>query len=240
MKKLNILFLLVGVLASSQVLPEELKNVNMNKVKSVLDWGGMNRFAEQNQVLLESGENSVNTVFIGDSITEGWSDYFPEFFQENPFINRGIGGQTTPQILVRFRQDVIEHQPKVVVILAGTNDIAGNTPFIDLATVAGNIFSMAEIAKCNGIKVIICSVLPAAIYPWAPGKHPDVLIPELNQLLKDYAKQNQVEYLDYFNAMTNGKNGMQKQFTNDGVHVTKEGYQIMINMVKIVISEISN
>jgi len=240
MKKLNILFLLVGVLASSQVLPEELKNVNMNKVKSVLDWGGMNRFSEQNQVLLESGENSVNTVFIGDSITEGWSDYFPEFFQENPFINRGIGGQTTPQILVRFRQDVIEHQPKVVVILAGTNDIAGNTPFIDLATVAGNIFSMAEIAKCNGIKVIICSVLPAAIYPWAPGKHPDVLIPELNQLLKDYAKQNQVEYLDYFNAMTNGKNGMQKQFTNDGVHVTKEGYQIMINMVKIVISEISN
>ena len=240
MKKLNILFLLVGVLASSQVLPEELKNVNMNKVKSVLDWGGMNRFAEQNQVLLESGENSVNTVFIGDSITEGWSDYFPEFFQENPFINRGIGGQTTPQILVRFRQDVIEHQPKVVVILAGTNDIAGNTPFIDLATVAGNIFSMAEIAKCNGIKVIICSVLPAAIYPWAPGKHPDVLIPVLNQLLKDYAKQNQVEYLDYFNAMTNGKNGMQKQFTNDGVHVTKEGYQIMINMVKKVISEISN
>ena len=240
MKKLNILFLLVGVLASSQVLPEELKNVNMNKVKSVLDWGGMNRFSEQNQVLLESGENSVNTVFIGDSITEGWSDYFPEFFQENPFINRGIGGQTTPQILVRFRQDVIEHQPKVVVILAGTNDIAGNTPFIDLVTVAGNIFSMAEIAKCNGIKVIICSVLPAAIYPWAPGKHPDVLIPELNQLLKDYAKQNQVEYLDYFNAMTNGKNGMQKQFTNDGVHVTKEGYQIMINMVKKVISEISN
>jgi len=240
MKKLNILFLLVGVLASSQVLPEELKNVNMNKVKSVLDWGGMNRFAEQNQVLLESGENSVNTVFIGDSITEGWSDYFPEFFQENPFINRGIGGQTTPQILVRFRQDVIEHQPKVVVILAGTNDIAGNTPFIDLATVAGNIFSMAEIAKCNGIKVIICSVLPAAIYPWAPGKHPDVLIPVLNQLLKDYAKQNQVEYLDYFSAMTNGKNGMQKQFTNDGVHVTKEGYQIMINMVKKVISEISN
>jgi|TARA_B110000093_G_scaffold24124_1_gene22970 lysophospholipase L1-like esterase len=240
MKKLNILFLLVGVLASSQVLPEELKNVNMNKVKSVLDWGGMNRFSEQNQVLLESGENSVNTVFIGDSITEGWSDYFPEFFQENPFINRGIGGQTTPQILVRFRQDVIEHQPKVVVILAGTNDIAGNTPFIDLATVAGNIFSMAEIAKCNGIKVIICSVLPAAIYPWAPGKHPDVLIPVLNQLLKDYAKQNQVEYLDYFSAMTNGKNGMQKQFTNDGVHVTKEGYQIMINMVKKVISEISN
>ena len=125
-------------------------------------------------------------------------------------------------------------------ILAGTNDIAGNTPFIDLATVAGNIFSMAEIAKCNGIKVIICSVLPAAIYPWAPGKHPDVLIPVLNQLLKDYAKQNQVEYLDYFSAMTNGKNGMQKQFTNDGVHVTKEGYQIMINMVKKVISEISN
>ena len=240
MKKLNILFLLVGVLASSQVLPEELKNVNMNKVKSVLDWGGMNRFSEQNQVLLESGENSVNTVFIGDSITEGWSDYFPEFFQENPFINRGIGGQTTPQMLVRFRQDVIEHQPKVVVILAGTNDIAGNTPFIDLATVAGNIFSMVEIAKCNGVKVIICSVLPAAIYPWAPGKNPDVLIPVLNQLLKDYAKQNQVEYLDYFNAMTNGKNGMQKQFTNDGVHVTKEGYQIMINMVKKVISEISN
>ena len=170
MKKLNILFLLVGVLASSQVLPEELKNVNMNKVKSVLDWGGMNRFSEQNQVLLESGENSVNTVFMGDSITEGWSAYFPEFFQENPFINRGIGGQTTPQMLVRFRQDVIAHQPKVVVILAGTNDIAGNTPFIDLATVAGNIFSMAEIAKCNGIKVIICSVLPAASYPWAPGK----------------------------------------------------------------------
>ena len=240
MKKINILFLLVGVLASSQVLPEELKNVNMNKVKSVLDWGGMNRFTEQNQVLLESGQNSVNTVFMGDSITEGWSAYFPEFFQENPFINRGIGGQTTPQMLVRFRQDVIAHQPKVVVILAGTNDIAGNTPFIDLATVAGNIFSMAEIAKCNGIEVIICSVLPAASYPWAPGKNPNVLIPELNQLLKNYAEQNQMEYLDYFSAMTDGKNGMQKQLTNDGVHVTKEGYQIMINMVNAAISKVLN
>lgn len=178
------------------------------------------------------GNNSGRVVFMGNSITQEWKHYMPEMFDNQTYINRGIGGQTTPQMLLRFRQDVIAHKPEIVVILAGTNDIAGNTPLKDLETVAGYIFSMAELAHANGIKVIVSSVIPAADYPWRSGKNPDVEIPKLNQMIKDYCMLNNFKYLDYFSSMTDGKNGLIESYGYDGVHPNKKGYEIMTVMVE--------
>ena len=131
--------------------------------------------------------------------------YQPEFFEGKPYVNRGISGQTTPQMLVRFRQDVIDLKPKVVVILAGTNDIAGNTGPSTLQMIADNIMSMAELAEANGIKVVLCSVLPAYDYPWRKGLMPNEKIPALNTMIKSYVNSKGLVYLDYFSAMTDGK-----------------------------------
>jgi lysophospholipase L1-like esterase len=175
---------------------------------------------------------------MGNSITQGWKHYMPEMFDNQTYINRGIGGQTTPQMLLRFRQDVIAHKPEIVVILAGTNDIAGNTPLKDLETVAGYIFSMVELAHANGIKVIVSSVIPAADYPWRSGKNPDVEIPKLNQMIKDYCTENNFKYLDYFSSMTDGKNGLIESYGYDGVHPNKKGYEIMTVMVEEAIQDL--
>ena len=162
----------------------------------------------------------------------------PEMFDNQTFINRGISGQTSTEMLVRFRTDVINLKPKVVVILAGTNDIAGNTLFRGLEIVAGNISSMAELASQNNIKVILCSVLPAANFPWRQGKNPDIKIPLLNGLIKDYAKKKGFYYLDYYNLMNDGNNGLKKDYGNDGVHPNLNGYILMQKMVLDAISNI--
>ncbi|MGB5377007.1 GDSL-type esterase/lipase family protein, partial [Muriicola sp.] len=130
--------------------------------------------------------STERVVFFGNSITIGWLTTMPSFFEDRPFINRGISGQTTPQMLVRFRQDVLDLHPKVVIILAGTNDIAGNTGPMTLDEILGNIKSMSELAKTNNIEVILCSVLPASDYPWRPGLEPDKKIPALNSMIKEY------------------------------------------------------
>lgn len=162
----------------------------------------------------------------------------PEMFDNQTFINRGISGQTSTEMLVRFRTDVINLKPKVVVILAGTNDIAGNTLFRGLEIVAGNISSMAELASQNNIKVILCSVLPAANFPWRKGKNPDIKIPLLNRLIKDYAQKKGFYYLDYYNLMNDGNNGLKKDYGNDGVHPNMNGYKLMQKMVLDAISNI--
>lgn len=202
-----------------------------------LDWAKMDYFDALNQEVV-LGNNSGRVVFMGNSITQGWKHYMPEMFDNQTYINRGIGGQTTPQMLLRFRQDVIAHKPEIVVILAGTNDIAGNTPLKDLETVAGYIFSMAELAHANGIKVIVSSVIPAADYPWRSGKNPDVEIPKLNQMIKDYCMENNFKYLDYFSSMTDGKNGLIESYGYDGVHPNKKGYEIMTVMVEEAIQDL--
>ncbi len=202
-----------------------------------LDWAKMDYFYTLNQEVV-LGNNSGRVVFMGNSITQGWKHYMPEMFDNQTYINRGIGGQTTPQMLLRFRQDVIAHKPEIVVILAGTNDIAGNTPLKDLETVAGYIFSMAELAHANGIKVIVSSVIPAADYPWRSGKNPDVEIPKLNQMIKDYCMENNFKYLDYFSSMTDGKNGLIESYGYDGVHPNKKGYEIMTVMVEEAIQDL--
>lgn len=200
------------------------------------DWPNLNKYAEANTKVEEYEKGRV--VFMGNSITEGWSYANPNFFEGKPYINRGISGQTTPQMLIRFRPDVVDLSPEVVVILAGTNDIAGNTGPSTLKMIADNIFSMAEIASANEIEVVICSVLPVYDYPWKPGLEPAGKITELNQMLSDYATANNHYYLDYHSAMRDERNGLPKKYATDEVHPTKEGYQVMEEMVEALLSKI--
>ncbi|MBF4465021.1 SGNH/GDSL hydrolase family protein [Flavobacterium sp. LC2016-12] len=202
------------------------------------DWPNLNRYKEENakmQVLNSKDHSRV--VFMGNSITEGWLSKRPDFFSANKYINRGISGQTTPQMLLRFRQDVIALKPSVVVILAGINDIAQNTGPYSLGATSGNLFSMYELAKQNGIKVIICSVLPAADFPWKRGLEPAQKVIELNKVLKEYAEKNKLLYVDYFSAMVNEKWGLKEELGTDGVHPNEAGYAIMEPILQKAISK---
>ncbi len=171
--------------------------------------------------------NEKRVVFMGNSITEGWKRADSAFFAGRPYYDRGISGQTTPQMLVRFRPDVIDLKPAVVVILAGINDIAQNTGPMTLEQTFGNIVSMAELAKTNGIQVVLCSVLPAFDFPWRPGLQPAEKVVKLNAMLKDYASKKNLVYVDYFSAMADGRNGLKAEYTYDGVHPTLAGYKVM-------------
>lgn len=214
-----------------------LAGIDLRLVRSNIDYGNFAIYDQLNkEVIIDKNEGRI--VFIGNSITQGWKNFMPEMFDNQTFINRGISGQTSTEMLVRFRTDVINLKPKVVVILAGTNDIAGNTLFRGLEIVAGNISSMAELASQNNIKVILCSVLPAANFPWRKGKNPDIKIPLLNRLIKDYAQKKGFYYLDYYNLMNDGNNGLKKDYGNDGVHPNMNGYKLMQKMVLDAISNI--
>lgn len=191
------------------------------------DWGQLNHFKEANKKMNAIPNNDDRIVFFGNSITIGWLHSMPSFFDGKPYINRGISGQTTPQMLVRFRQDVIDLKPKVVVILAGTNDIAGNTGPMTLEQIRDNIISMTQLARVNNIQVVLSSVLPADEYRWKPGMQPAIKIPKLNAMIQAYSLSNNVVYLDYFSALVNTNNGMDKEFAEDGVHPTTKGYEIM-------------
>ena len=185
-------------------------------------------------------EAKNRVVFMGNSITEGWIQMRPEFFNNRDYINRGIGGQTTPQMLLRFREDVINLKPSVVIILAGTNDIAGNSGYISLESIIDNIKSMAEIANANGIKVIISSILPAIDYPWKPGLDPASKIIIINKALKAFSEENNFIYLDYYAAMVDDKGGLKvPEYTtaNDLVHPNKKGYLVMEKLAEIAIKK---
>ena len=201
------------------------------------DWANLKQFQNDNAALGAPAKGEKRVVFMGNSITIGSLNNCPEFFKDRPYINRGISGQTTPQMLLRFRQDVIDLQPKAVVILAGTNDIAGNTGPSTLEMIEDNLASMAQLAKANGIKVILCSVLPAFDYPWRPGMEPNVKIPELNKWIKAYAEKNKFIYVDYFSAMADDRNGLPSDLSKDGVHPNKKGYEIMQPMVEKAIAK---
>jgi lysophospholipase L1-like esterase len=174
---------------------------------------------------------------MGNSITEGWGSLDPGFFKGKPYINRGISGQTTPQMLVRFRADVINLKPTVVVILAGTNDIAGNTGPSTLEMIEDNLTSMAELAKANGILVILSSVLPVFDYPWKPGMNPVVKIAKLNEWIKHYANQHGLIYLDYYSSMVDERKGLKSAYTEDGVHPNEAGYKIMAPLTEEAIAK---
>lgn len=191
------------------------------------DWAWLKRFEADNDHMTAPASGEKRVVFLGNSITEGWINKDPDFFHDHGYINRGIGGQTTPQMLVRFREDVVNLNPKVVVILAGINDIAQNTGPSRLENVAGNIISMAEIAKANSIKVILCSVLPAYAFPWHPGIDPAPSIIKLNGILQDYAKKNKLGFVDYYPAVVDEKRAFKKDLAIDGVHPNLAGYKVM-------------
>ena len=204
------------------------------------DWANLKQFQEDNMKVQMPSADENRVVFMGNSITIGWLHARPEFFEGKPYVNRGIGGQTTPQMLLRFRQDVINLKPKVVVILAGTNDIAGNTGPMTLEEILNNIKSMSEVAKANGICVVLSSVLPAFDYPWRPGLKPNEKIPALNEMIKSYSDEAGHIYLDYFTAMADDRNGLPKKYASDEVHPTPEGYAVMEPMVEKAISDALN
>ena len=224
MKILNLAFTLFAVLL-------------LSASASAQDWANTSRFKDANAKLASpsSGENRV--VFMGNSITEGWINTDPDFFAGKSYVNRGISGQTTPQMLVRFRPDVINLKPTVVVILAGTNDIAGNTGPSTLEMIMDNLISMAELAKANQIKVVLSSVLPAFDYPWKPGMEPAPKIVKLNEMIKTYAEQNNIVYLDYFSSTVDDRNGLKKELSGDGVHPNMAGYKIMEPLVEAAIKK---
>ena len=201
------------------------------------DWPNFERYKEENLKLGLPKVDENRVVFMGNSITQGWSEVNPDFFIGKPYINRGISGQTTPQMLVRFRSDVVNLKPKVVVILAGTNDIAGNTGPTTLEMIEGNIASMVEIAKANNIKVVLCSLLPAYDYPWKPGLEPAQKIIDLNKRIEDYALKNEIIYVDYFTSMVDNRNGLKKEYSEDGVHPNLAGYKVMEPIVEKAINE---
>lgn len=204
------------------------------------DWPDLNHFEKDNDALEPPHPDEKRVVFMGNSITIGWLNGMPEFFEGKPYINRGISGQTTPQMLLRFRRDVIALKPRVVLILAGTNDIAGNTGPATLDMIMDNIKSMAELARVHHIAVVLCSVLPASDYPWRTGLGPDEKIPALNTAIKNYAMENDLVYLDYFSALANNRNGMDPELAADGVHPTRKGYQIMAPMAEAAIEKALN
>lgn len=191
------------------------------------DWAQFGRYADANKRVT----TPAKVVFMGNSITDGWWPKDSTFFIDNNFLDRGISGQTTSEMLVRFRQDVINLKPKAVVILAGINDIAHNNGVISLENVFGNIVSMAELARYNKITPIICSVLPAYDFPWRRGMNPAPKVIELNKMLKAYADKEGLTYVDYHSAMKDERDGLPKNLASDEVHPTLEGYKIMEKIV---------
>ena len=188
------------------------------------DWAYLEKYALENQKLLKLHNNGNRIVFIGDSITEFWERYDSIFFSQNDYINRGISSQTTSQILERFQNDVIDLQPKCVIILAGINDIAENNGPISIEEIMNNIVSMVEKSLKNNIEVLLCSVLPANNFYWNPKIQPIKKIMQLNQMIKAYSLINQIKYVDYYTEMVDENLGLDTKYSDDGVHPNLDGY----------------
>ena len=225
--------------------PEQLTAGQKSELwRMFYDWAFLNKYRKANQDLAPAAAGETRVVFMGDSITEGWGQHGAaaapdraEFFPGKAYVNRGISGQTTPQMLVRFRPDVINLQPKGVVLLAGTNDIAENTGKETLEEIEGNIASMSELARANGIRMVLCSILPASDYRWHLGLQPAAKIRTLNAWIKDYAAKNGIVYVDYYASMANSEGGLQAELSPDGVHPNKAGYAIMAPLAEAGIAE---
>jgi lysophospholipase L1-like esterase len=201
------------------------------------DWPNLQRYAVENSRLISDQPDTKRVILMGDSITEFWKPNDENFFVRTGYINRGISGQTTPQMLLRFRQDVIELKAEVVVILAGINDIAENTGPITLDRIMGNIISMAELAKANKIKVVLCSVLPADKFWWNAKIFPADKVIALNAMIKEYANRNNVTYLDYYSPMVNGQKGMDNKWADDCVHPNAAGYKLMEPLLEKAVAQ---
>ena len=204
-----------------------------------LDWPNLSRYQDENRSVGIPEKGKQRVVFMGDSITEEWSNLYPDYFETEGYINRGIGGQTTPQMLIRFKPDVIDLEPDIVVILAGTNDIAGNTGPSNVKMITDNIFSMAELARAHQIKVVLSSILPVFEYEWAKEiKDVPATIDSVNDELKKYVNDHGLVYLDYFSSMVDERKGLNKDYTYDGVHPNQDGYILMSSLAQKVLSRL--
>ena len=202
-----------------------------------MDWANLSYYWEDNEKLIETLGEKDKVIFMGDSITEEWGR-LKQIFQSPIFINRGIGGQTTPQMLLRFKQDVINLKPYVVFILAGTNDIAGNTGPSNIDMIINNIFSMAELSMSYNIKTVLSSILPVDKYPWADHiKNVPETILTINQELKSFSGKNDITYIDYHSLMVSKNLGLKKEYTTDGVHLNKMGYEVMCHLVRGILKK---
>jgi acyl-CoA thioesterase-1 len=198
------------------------------------DWAFLAKYRDADQALPAPAPGENRIVFMGDSITEAWgmkatatSPARGEFFPGKPYLNRGISGQTSPQMLVRFRQDVVDLKPAVVVILAGTNDVAENTGKMTAQETLGNLVSMIDLARAAKIRPVLCSILPASDFRWHTGLQPAPKIQALNALIKDYAAKNNIVFVDYYSPMVNSEGGLKSELSPDGVHPNAAGYAIM-------------
>lgn len=210
---------------TNNMTPDDAKKWQDPEFSFHNDWPNIRKYQDENSKLPPPAPGENRIVFMGNSITEFWKVNDPDYF--TTYVNRGISGQTTPQMLVRFRQDVINLKPAVVVILAGINDIAQNTGPIKLEDTFGNIISMVQLARAENIKVVISSVLPANHFPWRPAITPTEKVIALNKMLKDYADANHIVYLDYYSAMVDDQKGLPSALSGDGVHPTLAGYKVM-------------
>lgn len=210
----------------------------MSENLTAQDWANLSKYETENTLFQSKKSGEKRIVLMGDSITEFWLQIHSEFFEGKPYLDRGISGQTTAQMLIRFRQDVIQLQPDAVVLLAGVNDIAGNTGPTTPEKIFGNITSMVELAKANAIKVILCSILPANDFYWRPNDKAAATIIQLNQLIKSYADKHHIPYVDFHAVMADASNGLPKEFSNDGVHPNLKGYQIMEPLLENAIQQI--
>lgn len=201
------------------------------------DWAALSHYAAENDRIGAPKPGEKRVVFLGSSIFERWKTTVPEFFEGRPYFDRGISGQLSPQLLIRFRQDVIDLKPKAVIILAGSNDIAGNTGHVTNERIMDNIRSMVELAKLHQIKVILCAYLPVYDYPWRKGLEPANKIIALNKLIKAYAVANNLILLDYFTPFADERNGQKTELTTDGVHPNAAGYRVMADVTERAISK---
>lgn len=197
------------------------------------DWAFFGRYEAANKALTKAPD----VVFMGNSITEGWWNNDSTFFKSRNYVGRGISGQTSSQMLVRFRADVINLKPKAVAILAGTNDIAQNNGYISLENVLGNIISMAELAKAHKIKVYLCSVLPACEFGWRKGLEPASKIIALNKMIKEYADKNKLTYVDYYSKLADEGGCLPGKYSKDGVHPTLDGYKVMEEVISAALKK---
>jgi lysophospholipase L1-like esterase len=226
--------------APRETSPEEVEKLQQELARSrkvLLDWANLNRYREANAGLPAPDPGQTRIVFMGDSITDAWGRGHGQFFPGKPYVNRGISGQTTPQMLIRFRPDVIALHPSVVVILAGTNDIAGNTGPETLTEIEGNLQSMAELAQTSGIRVVLASVMPVCDYiHLQTNRRPPAEIVALNQWIRTFCTKHGFEYLDYYSAMVDERGALKQTLTYDGLHPNDAGYEVMGPLAQAAIS----
>jgi len=201
------------------------------------DWAALSKYKKENDTLKAPRKGEQRVVFLGSSIFEFWKQKDPDYFKNHSYIDRGISGQISPQLLLRFRQDVINLKPKAVIILAGSNDIAGNKGHVTNERILDNIKSMAELAKLHGIKVILCKYLPVYEYPWNKEIEPAEKIVALNELIVKYANQKNFTILDYWTPLVDDKKGQRAELTEDGVHPNLAGYKIMEEVTETAIKK---